>query len=79
MFIHKNNLPKIKGGAYEINLDEYEHILIALELSIFQKKLKKIISSKNIITNIYRIQANDSIFGYFSIRFFNFMVKAKVC
>ena len=41
-----DNLPdKIKDGAYVINLDEYSDIvmlliLTALELNIFQKKLK---------------------------------------
>ena len=33
-----------------------QFILIALELTIFQKK-KKIIGRKNIVTNIYRTQA----------------------
>ena len=52
----KNNLPKIKDGTYVVYLDEYESIethwialhsnnnnapiLTALELNIFQKKLK---------------------------------------
>ena len=40
--------------------------LAALELNIFQIKIKKIVGSKNTITNIYRIQAYDSIiYGYF--------------
>ena len=38
-----------------------QHSLIALKLNIFQKKLKKIIGNKNVITNIYRIQAYNSI------------------
>ena len=41
-------------------------------------KIKKIIDNKNILTNIYRIQANDSIMcGYFCIGFINFMLKRK--
>ena len=36
-------------------------ILIALELNIFQKLKKKFIGNKNMTTNIYRIQAYDSI------------------
>ena len=52
----RNNLPRMKDGAYVINLDEFEsigahwiafyvngniqQILIALELNIFQKKLE---------------------------------------
>ena len=55
-FYARNNLSKIKDGAYIINLDEYESIeligllcmlmitmwltLITLELKIFQKKLE---------------------------------------
>ena len=54
----RNNLSKIKGGAYIINLDEYESIgtywivldvndnnklaLMVLELNICQKKLKNL-------------------------------------
>ena len=38
----------------------------------------KFIGNKNIITNIYRIQACDSImFGYFCIGFIDFMLKGK--
>ena len=49
-----------------------------MELNIFQKKLKKLIENKNIITNIYRIQAYDSIMcGYFCIGFIDFMLKVK--
>ena len=52
--------------------------MIALELNTFQKKLKNIISNKNITTNIYRIQANDSIMcEYICIRFISFMLKGK--
>ena len=61
-------------GVYIINLDEYESIgthsialyvndnnviiLLVLGFNIFQKKL---IANRNIIRNIYRIQAYDSI------------------
>ena len=52
--------------------------MIALELNTFQKKLKNIISNKNITTNIYRIQASDSIMcEYICIRFISFMLKGK--
>ena len=66
-----NNLPKIKDGAYIINLDEYESIgthWIALfvndnNVTYFDsfgvehipKKIRKFIGNKNIITNIYII------------------------
>ena len=46
-------------------------------MNIFQKK-KKITVNKNIITNIYRIQAWDSVMcGYFGIGFSDFMLKGK--
>ena len=41
---------------------------------------KEIRKFKNIITNIYRIQAHDLIMcGYFCIGCINFMLKGKVC
>ena len=54
-------------------------ILIAMELNTFQKKqTKKIIGSKNTVTNIYRILANDSIsWVYVCTGFDNFMLKDK--
>ena len=53
-----------------------QHTLIVLELNTFQKK--KIISNRNIITNIYRIQAFDSIMcGYFCIGFIDLMLQGK--
>ena len=49
----------------------------ALELNIFHKKLKNS-WKQNIITNIYRIQAYDSIMcGYYCIGFIDFMLKSK--
>ena len=46
-----------------------EHIL---------KELKEFVKNKNIITNIFRIQAYDSIMcGYFCIGFINFMLADK--
>ena len=42
------------------------------------KEIRKFIGNKNIITNIYRIQAYDSIMcGYFCIGFIDFMLKGK--
>ena len=43
-----------------------------------QTGIKKFIGKKNIITNIYRMQAYDSImWGYFCIVFINSMLKGK--
>ena len=42
------------------------------------KKIRKFIGNKNVITNIYKIQAYDSIMcGYFCIGFIGFILKGK--
>ena len=42
------------------------------------KEIKKIRGNKNIVTNIYRIQAYDLImYGYFCVGFTDFMLKGK--
>ena len=90
----RNILLEIKDGAYVANLDEFKSIgtrWIALDgkgnnatyfdsfgVQYIQKEIKKLMGNKNIITNIYRIQAYDLIMlGYFCIGFINFMLKVK--
>ena len=90
----RNNLFKVKDGTFIINLDEYESIgthWIALyantkNLTYFDsfgvehipKEIRKIIRNKNIITNIYRIQACDQVMcGYVCIEFIDFILKGK--
>ena len=89
----RDNLPKIKDGAYVINLDEYSDIgthWVALynqkNVTYFDsfgvehipKEIKVFIYNKNITTNIFRIQAYDSIMcGYFCIGFIDFMLAGK--
>ena len=85
---------KIKDGAYVKNLDEYSDIgthWIALylknnDITYFDsfgvehipKEIKAFIKNKNVKTNIFMIQAYDSIMcGYFCIGFINFMLKLK--
>ena len=85
---------EIKDGAYVINLDEYLDIgthWIALyvknnNVTYFDsfgvehipKEIKIFIKNKNIKTNIFRIQAYDSIMcGYFCIGFIDFMLAGK--
>ena len=85
---------KIKDGAYVTNLDEYSDTgthWIALyvknnDITYFDsfgvehipKEIIKFIKNKNIKTNIFRIQAYDSIMcGYFCIGFINLMLKGK--
>ena len=76
-FCSRNNLSKIKDGAYVINLDEYESIgtyWVALYVNddnvtyfnsfgveYIPKEIKNFIDNKNITISIYRIQANDLI------------------
>ena len=51
--------------------------MVAFELNIFQN-IKRSIGNKNIETNIYRIEANNSIIsGYFCIGFVDFILKVK--
>ena len=50
-----------------------KHILKALELNLFQKK-----ENKNMITDSYRMQAENSIMcGYFCTGFIDFILKGK--
>ena len=81
-------------GAYIINLDEYSGIgthWVTLyvhndDVTYFDffgvehipKEIKAFINNKNITTNIFRIQAYDSIMcGYFCNGFIDFMLKRK--
>ena len=73
----RDNLTEIKDGAYVINLDEYSDIgthWVALyvqnnDVTYFDsfgvehipKEIRTFIGNKNIKTNIFRIQAYDSI------------------
>ena len=83
---------KRKNGAYMINLDEYSDIgthWISLYVNNktvtyfdnfgvehIPKEIKNFINNKNIIANIFRIQAYDPVMcGYFCIGFFNYMLK----
>ena len=90
----RNTLPKIKGGPCVINLDEFKSIgthwtalyvngnniiyFDSFGVELIPKEIEKFIGNKNIITNIYRIQAYDSIMcRYFYIRFIHFTLKSK--
>ena len=80
------------AGAYIINLDEYSDVITHLitlyvnnkTVTYFNsfgvehipKEIKKFINNKNIIANIFRLQAYDPIMrGYFCIGFIDFMFK----
>ena len=87
-------LIKKKDGAYVINLNKYSIIRthwIALYVTNknvtyfdsfgvehIRKEIKKLINNKEIIANIFRLQAYDSVMcGYFSIGFTDFMLKSN--
>ena len=73
----RNNLPKIKDGAYVINLDDYPDIgthwiaLYARNTNVIYfdsfgvehipKEIRTFLNNKNIKENIFRVQACDSI------------------
>ena len=92
--VYSRDLSKIKDGAYIINLDEYSDIgthWVALwvnnnNVTHFDsfgvehvpKEIIKFIKNKNTKTNIFRIQAYDSIMcRYFCIGFIDYMFKGK--
>ena len=93
-FSRNNLPKTIKDGAYLINLDEYAYVgthWITLfcnrnEIVYFDsfgvehvpEEIKKFVGNKNIIANIFRVQANDSVMcGYFCIGFIDFMLAGK--
>ena len=90
----RDNLPKIKDGAYIINLDEYSYTgtqwvgfyvqnnnatyFDSFGVEHIPKEIKVFIKNKN-ITNIFRIQAYDSIMcEYFCIGFIDFVLPGKI-
>ena len=94
VYARDNLSDKIKDRACTINLDHYSDIgthWVALYVSNndvnhfdsfgvehIPKEVKTFISNKNITTNIFRIEAYDSIIcGYFRIGFINFMLAGK--
>ena len=93
MFIHKINYEHYKGWGVR-SKSEYKFIGICwLALCVndnsviyfnsfgvehISEENKKLTGNKNIITNVFRMQAYDTImFGYFCIEFIDFMFKDK--
>ena len=84
----------IKKGAYIITLGEYENtgthwitLFVKTNEAIYfdsfgiehiPKEINKFIGNKNMISNIFRIQAYNSIMcGYFCKEFINYMLEGK--
>ena len=88
----RDNLQKIKDRAYIINVDEYSDIgtdwvplyvknndvtyFDSFGVEHIPKEIKTFISNNNIKTNIFRIQAYDSVMSgyYFCIGFIDFIL-----
>ena len=85
---------KITDGTYLINLDEYSDIgthwialyvndktvtyFYSFGIEHISKEVEKIVNNKNIIANIFRIQAYDSVMcGYFCIGIIDYMFMGK--
>ena len=94
VYSRNNLPEKKKDGAFVINLDEYADVgthWIALLCSISEivyfdsfgvkhvpEEIKEFIGNKNIIANIFQVQANNSVMcGYFCIGFIDFMLAGK--
>ena len=87
-------IQEIKDGAYVIYLDEYKSIETqwitlyvnddnltysdSFGVEHIPKEINNLLGNKDIKTNIYGIQPNDSVMcGYFCIGFTDFMPKGK--
>ena len=73
----RHSLPKIKDGAFVINLNEYKSIgtyqidlnanddnvtyFDSFRVEYISNEIRKFIGNKNIKTNVYRIQTYDSV------------------
>ena len=85
---------KIKDGAYVVNLDKYSDIgthwiklyannktlayFDSFGIEHISKEMKKFSNNKNVIANIFRIQAYDSVIcGYFCIEFIGYIFMGK--
>ena len=94
VFILETICLKKKGGTYVINLDEYadggtHRIALfcnrneivycdSFRVEHVPEEIQDFIGHKNIMSNIFRVQANNSVMcGYFYIGFNDFMLAGK--
>ena len=94
VFSRNNLPRKIKDGAYVINLDEYADVgthwialfcnrneivyFDSLSVEHIPEEIKEFLRNKNIKTNIFRVQASDSVMcGYFCKGFTDFLLAGK--
>ena len=93
VFSRDNLPKKIKNVSYLINLDEYADVgthwiglfynrneivyFDSFGVEHFSEEIKKFVGNKNIKANIFGVQANNSVCGYFCIGFIDFMQAGK--
>ena len=94
VYSRNNLPAKIKKEAYVINLDEYENtgthwisLFVKPKYRVYfdsfgiehiPKEINKFIGNNDMKSNIFRIQAYDSIMcGYFCVEFIKYMLKGK--
>ena len=94
VFSKNNLPKRIKDGAYVIDLDEYANTgmhWIALfcnkneivcfnsfGVEHFPEEIEKFLGNRNLVANIFRVQANNSVMcGYFCIGFIDYMLAGK--
>ena len=94
VYYRNNLPKTIKKGAYVINLDEYENtgthwisLFVKTKYTVYfdsfgiehiPTEINKFIGNNDIKSNIFRIQAYDSIMcRYFCIEFINYMLNGK--
>ena len=94
VYSRDNSPKTIKNGAYVINLDEYADLgahWVALKVKNSEvvyfdsfgvendpKEIKRFVGHKDIKTNIFRIESDNSIMGaYFCIGFIDFMFTGR--
>ena len=66
------------NGRTSFDAIYFDSFGIEMKFQHVTKEIKKFIVKKNIVTNIYRIQAYDLIMcGCFYIEFIDFMLKSK--
>ena len=75
--MYYQNEPKLNGVYLYANANNIVYF-ISFQVEHIPKEIKKLIVNKNIIRNIYGIQACDSIMcGYVCIEFIHFLLKGK--
>ena len=88
MFFLRDNLPRIKDGAYVINLDDRQSkgtywvslFITSFETEGISQEVLSKIKDKSVTHNIFTIQPSDSIMrGFCCIAFIELILVEKLC